>query len=113
MTSRIKTSSKKLFLTPMKRKFKETPSSRQHIGGVYESAPNIPPEDDRQIELMLADIITRLERIEEKFDENVYPPQSAMKPEFIKRIKKAQADIRKGKGKTYNSIDDFFREIEA
>ena len=50
---------------------------------------------------------------ERKIDENIYPPESAIKPEFIKRVKKAQADIAGEKGKMYNSIDDFFREIEA
>lgn len=82
------------------------------VGGVCESAlPTL--TTDKKVEQMLSDIVTRLERIEEKIDENVYPPESAIKPEFIKRVKKAQADIRKGKGKTYNSIDDFFKEIEA
>lgn len=68
---------------------------------------------DRKVEQMLSDIVTRLERIEEKIDENVYPPESAIKPEFVMRVKKAKADIKKGKGKTYISIDDFFKEIEA
>ena len=46
-------------------------------------------------------------------DENVYPPESAIKPEFITRVKKAQAEIAAGKGKTYDSMDDFIREIES
>ena len=66
---------------------------------------------DRNVEQILSDIVTRLERIEEKIDENVYPPESAIKPEFVKRVKKAQADIKKGKGKTYDSMDDFIRAI--
>ena len=60
---------------------------------------------------MLSDIVTRLERIEEKIDENVYPPESAIKPEFIRRVKKAQADIKKGNGKTYESMDEFIRAV--
>ena len=86
--------------------------SRYPVDGVHESSVQI-RGTDRKIEEMLSDIVTRLERIEEKIDENVYPPESAFKPEFISRIKKARADIKKGKGKTYNSIDDFFKEIEA
>jgi len=83
-----------------------------HIGGVSESS--LPARStDKKVEQMLSDIVTRLERIEEKIDESVYPPESAIKPEFIKRVKKARADIKKGKGKTYDSIDDFFQEIEA
>ena len=50
---------------------------------------------------------------EKEIDENVYPPESAIKPAFIKRLKKAQADIAAGKGKIYDSIDDFIREIES
>jgi hypothetical protein len=41
-----------------------------------------------RIETMLSDIVTSLERIEEKIDENVYPPESAIKPEFARRAKK-------------------------
>jgi hypothetical protein len=68
---------------------------------------------NEKIESLLTDIVSRLDRIEEKIEENVYPPESAIKPEFIKKVKKAQTDIKKGKGKTYNSIDDFFKEIKT
>lgn len=78
--------------------------------GVSESSPYLP---DRKVEQLLSDIVDRLERIEEKIDENVYPPESAIKPEFIKSVKKAQADIKKGKGKTYNSVEGLIIEIEA
>jgi hypothetical protein len=79
--------------------------------GVHESS--LDAAGNRKIETFLSDIVTRLDRIEEKIDETVYPPESAIKPEFVKRVKKAQADIKKGKGKTYDSVDDFFKEIEA
>ena len=79
--------------------------------GVHESAGGLVKNE--KIELLLTDIVNRLDRIEEKIDENVYPPESAIKPEFIIKLKKAHADIKKGKWKTYNSIDDFFKEIEA
>jgi len=79
--------------------------------GVHESSPDA--GSNRKIETLLTDIVTRLDRIEEKIDETVYPPESAIRPEFVKRVKKAQGDIKKGKGKTYNSVDDFFKEIEA
>ena len=89
-----------------------TDISEDLIGGVHESTPNV-PGGSRKVEEMLENIITRLERIEEKIDENVYPPESTIKPEFIQQVKKARADIKKGKGKLYNSIDDFFTEIET
>jgi hypothetical protein len=77
--------------------------------GVHEFAGGL--VKNTRIELLLTDIISRLDRIEEKIDENVYPPESAIKPEFIKRVKKAQAEIAAGKGKTYDSMDDFIRTI--
>ena len=86
-------------------------SQSESPSGVHESS--IGGAGGRRIETLLSDIVTRLDRIEEKIDENVYPPESAIKPEFIKKVKKAYADIKNGKGKTYNSIDDFFKEIEA
>ena len=82
---------------------------KEEPDGVHESAGGLVKNE--KIELLLTDIVSRLDRIEEKIDENVYPPQSAIKPEFIKRVKKAQADIAAGKGKTYNSMDDFIRAI--
>ena len=79
-------------------------------GGVHETAGGL--VKNTKIELLLTDIVSRLDRIEEKIDENVYPPESAIKPEFIKRVKNAQADIAAGKGKTYDSIDDFILSLE-
>ena len=80
------------------------------IGRVCESS--LPaPRTDKKVEQMLTDIVIRLERIEEKIDENVYPPESAIKPAYIKRVKKAEADIAAGKGKTYKSMDDFIKAI--
>jgi len=81
-----------------------------HIGGVSESSLPV-RGTDRSVEQMLSDIVTRLERIEEKIDESVYPPESAIKPEFIRQVKKAEADIKKGKGKTYESMDAFIKAI--
>ncbi|NMB79578.1 MAG: hypothetical protein GYA23_10860 [Methanomicrobiales archaeon] len=80
--------------------------------GVYESARLFPVKEP-QIESMLAEIITRLDRIEEKIDENVYPPESALTPDCIRQVKKAAADVRKGKRKIFHSVDDLFWEIEA
>jgi len=95
----------------MKKKIVETPPQDATPDGVYESASRPISSKNQQIEQMLSNIITRLERIEEKIDENVYPPESAIKPEFIRQVKKAEADIRKGKGKTYESMDAFIRAI--
>jgi len=86
-------------------------SAGKEPAGVHESLGGLAKNE--KIELLLTDIISRLDRIEEKIDENVYPPESAIKPELVRQLKKAHADIKKGKGKTYDSIDDFFKEIEA
>lgn len=85
---------------------------RYPVGGVSESS--LPARDsDRKMEAILSDIVIRLERIEEKIDENVYPPESAIKPDFVREIRKARSDMKKGKGKSCNCVDDFFQEIEA
>jgi hypothetical protein len=92
--------------------YKKAASSENAIGGVSESS--IPARSaEQKVEAILADIITRLERIEEKIDENVYPSESTLKPEFVRQVKKARAEIKKGKGTSYNSADDFFKDIEA
>jgi hypothetical protein len=95
----------------MKTKFAEATTRAVPIRGVYESAPQFAPAENQEVKTMLADIISRLDRIEEKIDENIYPPESAIKLEFIGQVKKAEADIRKGKGKTYESMDAFIRAI--
>jgi hypothetical protein len=50
--------------------------------GVRESAVGLAKNE--KIESLLTDIVSRLDRIEEKIDENVYPPESAIKPELIR-----------------------------
>lgn len=66
---------------------------------------------NQKIETLLTDIVTRLERIEEKIDETVYPPESAIRPEYILKVKKAQAEISRDKAKTYRSMDDFIQSL--
>jgi len=66
---------------------------------------------NQKIETLLTDIVTRLERIEEKIDETVYPPESAIRPEYIRKVKKAQDEISRGKATTYRSMDDFIQSL--
>ena len=61
---------------------------------------------------ILSEILARLERIEEKIDEAVYPPESAIRPAYVKKIKEAGSGLAKGKGKTYPSMEDFIRNIK-
>jgi hypothetical protein len=49
--------------------------------------------------------------LKKKTGEAVYPPESAIRPAYIKKIKEAEAGLAKGKGKTYPSMDDFIRHI--
>lgn len=75
--------------------YKTATSPGTPVGGVNESS--IPARGvDRKVEAILSDIVTRLERIEEKIDENVYPPESAMKSDFVKDVKKARSEIDEG-----------------
>ena len=112
MNYTVATPSGKKTRSGLRRPSGTTDSSEDLTAGVHESTPDV-PGSSRKVEEMLENIITRLERIEEKIDENVYPPESTIKPEFIQQVNKARADIKKGKGKMYNSIDDFFMEIET
>jgi hypothetical protein len=116
MRGKIKSSSPKLLPDAGTGKKGETKpmmpvKGRARVSGVYESSPPVPATGDREIQAMLADIISRLSRIEEKIDENIYPPESAIRPEFIRQVKKAEAGIRKGKGTPYESMGAFIRAI--
>ena len=84
-------------------------SPRETVPCVMESVPGAP--GNPKIERILSDILVKLERIEEKIDEAVYPPESAIRPAYVKKIKKTESELSKGKGKTYSSMDDFIRNI--
>lgn len=77
---------------------------------VMESVPSAP--GNQKIEKILSDILIKLERIEEKMDEAVYPPESAIKPAYVKKIKAIDAGLAREKGKTYASMDEFIRNIK-
>lgn len=69
--------------------------------------------DRRNIPDMLAAIITRLDRIEEKIDENSYPSEDLIKPAFITEIKKIKNDIGNGKCSDYEDVDSFLKAIKG
>jgi hypothetical protein len=83
---------------------------RETIPCVMESAPGTP--GNQKIERILSDILIKLERIEEKIDEAVYPPESAIKPSYVKKIKEIDAGLKTAKGKSYPSMEDFIRNIK-
>jgi len=49
--------------------------------------------------------------LEVQRDETVYPPESAIRPEYIRKVKKAQSEISKGKATTYRSMDNFIQSL--
>jgi len=82
----------------------------ESIPCVMESVPGTPGNE--KAEKILSEILARLERIQEKIDEAVYPPESTIRPAYIKKIKEAGSGLAKGKGKTYPSMEDFIRNIK-
>ena len=67
---------------------------------------------NRNIETMLARILGKLERIEEKLDETSYPPEEAFNSDFVERINTADNEIKKCKYLEFESMDDFLSSIE-
>jgi hypothetical protein len=84
-------------------------SLKESVPCVMESVPGTP--GNQKAEKILSEILARLERIEEKTGEAVYPPESAIRPAYVKKIKEAGSGLAKGKGKTYPSMEDFIRHI--
>jgi hypothetical protein len=82
---------------------------RNLVPCVMESVPGTP--GIQKAEKILSEILARPGRIEEKIDEAVYPPESVIRPAYVKKIKEAGAGLAKGKGKTYPSMEDFIRNI--
>ena len=89
---------------------RKSPALRETIPCVMESTPGNP--GNQKIERILSDILVKLERIEEKIDEAVYPPESAIKPAYVKKIKEIDAGLKTAKGKSYPSMQDFIRNIK-
>ena len=85
-------------------------SLNEPVPCVMESVSGAP--GNPKIERILSDILVKLERIEEKIDEAVYPPESAIRPAYVKKIKEAESGLSRGKGNTYSSTDDFIRIIK-
>ena len=104
-------------IQPEKKRKSKAKNSRTSGGSLKESVPcvmeTVPRTPGNQkAEKILSEILARLERIEEKIDEAVYPPESAIRPAYVKKIKEAGAGLAKGKGKTYSSMEDFIRNIK-
>jgi len=85
-------------------------SRKESVPCVMESVPGTP--GNQKAEKILSEILARLERIEEKIDEAVYPPESAIRPAYVKKIKDTGSGLAKGKGKTYPSMEEFIRNIK-
>ena len=77
---------------------------------VMESVPGTP--GNQKIEKLLSDILARLEHIEEKIDEADYPPESAIRPAYVRKIKAIDSELAKKTGKTYPSMEEFIRNIK-
>lgn len=50
---------------------------------------------------LLLQIIKKLDAIEQKLDEVIYPPEEFIKEEFIKKVEKAEKRVKEGKAKKY------------
>ena len=82
---------------------------RASVPCVMESVLGTP--GNQKAEKILSEILAKPGRIEEKIDEAVYPPKSAFRSAYVKKIKEAGSGLAKGKGKTYPSMEDFIRNI--
>ncbi|MDW7775563.1 MAG: hypothetical protein SCH39_04385 [Methanosarcinales archaeon] len=67
---------------------------------------------NRNIEMMFARILGKLEKIEEKLDETSYPPEEALNSDFVERVNTIDNEIKKGKRIEFESMDDFLSSIE-
>jgi hypothetical protein len=44
--------------------------------------------------------------------DSIYPPESALKPPYVKKIKDAEERLSRKKGKIFPSMDEFIRDIK-
>lgn len=74
--------------------------------------------EKKQIEMLVLEnpkldicSISQLHAIKMKTNENYYPPESAIRPEYIEKIKKIRTHTMQNRGEIYNSMDEFFDSL--
>ena len=68
---------------------------------------------DMNVKALIMEIVGKLERIEEKLDENTYLQEEFFKSDFVERVKAAEKDISDGKYLEFESMDDFLDSVET
>ena len=68
---------------------------------------------DMDIKAMFVKIIGKLESIESKLDESIYPNEEFFEPDFIERIRAAENEISDGNYVEFESMADLLDSIET
>lgn len=61
---------------------------------------------------MFRTIISRLDHIEQRLDEAIYPPEEHMSAGFIRHVEKQDQEIKSGKGISYADADELFSSFD-
>jgi hypothetical protein len=61
---------------------------------------------------LLNEILKKLDHIENEITALAYPPEEFLQEDFVKEVEAAQERVKKGKGKVYKNIEEFFKKVE-
>jgi len=69
-------------------------------------------EEPESIQGMFRTIISRLDLIEKRLDEAIYPPEEQFSTGLIRHIEKQDREITAGHGLSYNDADELFSSFD-
>ena len=61
---------------------------------------------------LLNEILKKLDHIENEITALAYPPEEFLKEDFIEGVEAAQDRLKKGEGRVYKNIEEFFKKVE-
>ena len=82
---------------------------------IYIEGKDLPPHILTRMNATPENLIQMIPRDEEvDYDDegNPMPPESAISPEFIKMVEESDEDIRQGRYKDFDNVDDLFEDLD-
>jgi hypothetical protein len=76
-----------------------------------DSSPTPYQEQQESIQGMFRIIISRLDLIEQRLDEAIYPPEEQFSAGFIKHVEKQEYEMKSGHSLSYNDADELFSSL--
>lgn len=84
----------------------------RHYVLMLDSSLALNQEEQESIQGMFRTIISRLDLIEQRLDEAIYPSEEQFSAGFIRHVEKQDREIKDGYGLSYNDVDELFSSFD-